>query len=49
MQLKVAELWAKVEYSLTDETEEMELGELLDSGDIAVSALRTQPMLPRQK
>lgn len=39
----MAELWAKVEYSLTDETEEMELGELLDNGDIAVSAPQTQP------
>ena len=27
-----------MEYSLTDETEEMELGDLLDNGDIAVSA-----------
>jgi len=31
--------WRQVEYTLTYETEEMELQELLDSGDIAVGAL----------
>ena len=34
------ELKAKVVYPLTSEIEEMELGELLDNGEFAVSALR---------
>ena len=37
-QLNVAELKAKVVYPLTSEVEEMELGELLDNGEFAVSA-----------
>ena len=39
-QLNVAELKAKVVYPLTSEVEDMELGELLDNGEFAVSAPR---------
>ena len=38
VQLNVPELKARVVYPLTSEVEDMELGELLDSGEFAVSA-----------
>ena len=36
MQLKVRQLWAEVEYTLTGEVEEMQLAELIRDGQLAV-------------
>lgn len=39
LQLKVRQLWAEVEYTCTGEVEQLDLGELINDGQIAIGAL----------
>ena len=36
LQLKVRQLWAEVEYTVTGEVEQLDLGELINDGQIAI-------------
>jgi hypothetical protein len=39
LQLKVRQLWAEVEYTVTGEVEQLDLGELINDGQIAIGVV----------